>query len=58
MTQRKLVKQKKRIKDYKKRKNIIDAWKKHVVSLINNGFTGKLSNPKVEFPKRKIIKKK
>lgn len=55
MTQRKLIKQKKRIKDYKKKKNIINQWLDRAKSLLERGI-----KPKgccVKFPKRKITKK-
>jgi len=57
MTEHKRIKQHKRIKDYKRKKNIINSWKDHIVSLIKKGAT-KITNPRVQFPKRKIIKKK
>lgn len=58
MTQRKLIKQKKATKDYKKKKNIINSWKDHVVSLIKRGAKSGISNPRVQFPKpKKYVKR-
>ena len=51
MTSKKAAKSKKRIKDYKKKKNILNDWNKLVKGMRKNGMPLEmLSGCKVKFP--------
>ncbi len=53
LRQNKIARAHKRVKDYKRKKNILKAWRRQQINKAKTGAKVDFNNPPVKFPKSK-----